>query len=111
MTPNELAERYFAAVRAKDIDTFVGLFAEDALYVMPDGRSFTGHAEIRQWQTMVFGSGSPFPTPLTIVAGDGGVAVEVEARLPDGSARRTCNLYTLAPDGRIQRLSVFKQGW
>ena len=111
MIPTELAERYFAAVRAKDIDAFVALFAEDAHFILPGGQTFEGKDAIRETQTKVFAAGAPFPTPLTIIAGDGGLAVEVEARLPDGTVRRTVNLYTLAEDGRIARLSVFKQGW
>jgi ketosteroid isomerase-like protein len=111
VTPTELAERYFAAVRAKDIDAFVALFAEDACFILPGGQTFEGKQAIRETQEKVFASGSPFPTPLALVAGDNGLAAEVEARLPDGTVRRTVNLYTLGEDGRIQRLSVFKQGW
>ena len=37
------------------------------------------------------------------------IAVEIEARLPDGTARRTANFYHLNGDGRIQRLSVYMQ--
>lgn len=111
MTHAGLADRYIACVRAKDIDGWLALFTEDELYVLPDGSTFEGKAAIRAFQEKVFAMGSPFPTPLTIVAGEGALAVEVEARLPDGTSRRTVNLYRLNGDGLIERLSVFKQGW
>ena len=107
MTPTEVALAYFAAVRAKDVDGFVALFAGDADYIMPNGAHYRGAEEIREAQSRVFISGSPVPTPLSMTAGDKGIAVEVEARLPDGSSRFTANIYQLNEAGRIQRLSVY----
>jgi ketosteroid isomerase-like protein len=107
MTPTEVAEAYFAAVRAKDIDAFVALFAEDADYLMPNGAAYKGAAQIREVQTGVFAHGAPFPTPLSMTASENGVAVEVEARLPDGTSRFTANIYKLDDAGKIERLSVY----
>jgi hypothetical protein len=42
-----------------------------------------------------------------MIVGDAAIAVEIEARLPDGSSRRTANFYHLNSQGRIQRLSVY----
>jgi ketosteroid isomerase-like protein len=111
MTPSDVATRYFECVRAKDIDGWMALFAEDALYMLPDGSEFAGKEAIRAFQEKVFGSGSPFPTPLSLIASDNAIAAEVEARLPDGTTRRTTNVYHLDGEGRIARLSVYKQGW
>ena len=66
LKPTEVAEAYFAAVRAKDIDAFVALFAEDASYIMPNGSEYRGTAQIREVQTGVFAHGAPFPTPLSM---------------------------------------------
>jgi uncharacterized protein (TIGR02246 family) len=110
MTPSELAQRYFECVRAADIDGFVALFAEDAVMVMPNGRECVGIAQIRESETAVFAHGAPQPTPLAIIANEHGVAAEVRVDLPDGSARYAANIYHLAPDGRIQRLSVYMRG-
>jgi len=107
MNPVEIAEAYFAAVRARDVDAFVTLFAPDAAYIMPNGKEYRGHAEIREVQSHVFASGSPVPTPLFMTVGDKAIAVEVEARLPDGTSRFTANHYRLDDAGRIARLSVF----
>lgn len=107
MNPSQVAEAYFAAVRARDVDKFVALFADDADYLMPNGKAYRGHAEIREAQSMVFASGSPVPTPLSMTASDSGIAVEVEARLPDGTSRNTANIYRLNEAGLIQRLSVY----
>ena len=68
MSPTDVAMRYFECVRAKDIDGWMALFAEDALYVLPDGSEFAGKQAIRAFQEKVFGSGSPFPTPLAMIA-------------------------------------------
>jgi hypothetical protein len=109
MTPAELAKRYFACVRARDIDGWMALFAEDARYILPNGNLFEGAANIRAVQTSVFASGAPFPTPQQKLIDGKSMAVEVEAMLPDGSTRRTVNLYTLNDEGLIQQLSVFMQ--
>jgi 3-hydroxyisobutyrate dehydrogenase-like beta-hydroxyacid dehydrogenase len=108
--PRATAEAYFAAVRAKDIDAFVALFAEDAVYSIPNGKTMTGPAEIREFQTMVFSSGSPFPIPQGWFVGGDGVAVEVEARLGDGSVRQTTNHYRFDDAGKIRQLTVYARG-
>jgi ketosteroid isomerase-like protein len=107
MNPTQVAEAYFAAVRAKDVDAFVALFAPDADYIMPNGSAYKGTAQIREVQSGVFAHGSPVPTPLSMTASDTGIAVEVQARLPDGSSRFTANVYQLNDLGLIQRLSVY----
>lgn len=110
MTPNEIADRYFASVRARDIDGLIALFAEDATFILPNGQEFKGAAAIREIQLGVFANGAPYPTPRAMVVGEKSLAVEVEARLPDGSVRHTANLYALDGEGKIQRLSVYMQG-
>src|SRR5690606_33185076 len=37
MTPTELAERYFEAMRGRDLEAVTDLFADDAVMVLPDG--------------------------------------------------------------------------
>jgi len=106
----ETVERYFAAVRAKDLDAFVALFAPDAAYSPPNGKVFTGHDEIREFQTMVFGSGSPFPTAKAFFVSPEGIAAEVEAKLPDGTVRQTTNHYRFDEAGRIASLTVYARG-
>jgi uncharacterized protein (TIGR02246 family) len=108
--PNATVDAYFAAVRAKDIDAWAALFAEDASYALPNGQSFQGKAAIREFQTMVFGSGSPFPTPGTRFIASEGIAVEVSALLPDGTVRQTTNHYRFAEGGKIASLTVYMRG-
>lgn len=103
----ETVEAYVAAVKARDLDAFVALFAEAATYTVPNGKTMTGPAEIREFQTMVFNAGQPSPTPLEWFVAPDGVAVEIEAKLPDGSARLTTNHYRFDADGRIASLRVF----
>jgi len=107
--PNQVAERYFASVRARDIDAFMALFAPDATFILPDGRIVTGQADIRKMESEVFEKGAPFPTPTTIVANRDTAAVQIDVRLPAGSVMKTANFFHLNDDGLIKRLSVYRQ--
>ncbi|MFM6930711.1 MAG: NAD(P)-binding domain-containing protein [Novosphingobium sp.] len=105
--PVETVKAYVAAVRARDLDGFVSLFADTATYTVPNGKTMNGPAEIREFQAMVFGAGQPSPTPLEWFVAPDGVAVEIEAKLPDGSVRLTTNHYRFDASGRISSLKVF----
>ena len=104
------AERYFAAVRARDIDAFMALFAPGAVLVLPDGREIAGLAAIRELELHTFAQGAPMPVPANIVAGKNGIAVEIDVGLPDGRALRMADFFELDGEGLIQRLSVYRQG-
>ncbi len=110
MDPTAVTERYFASVRARDLDGLIALYAEDACFTLPNGRELNGIDAIREMHRSVFGAGAPSPTPLASIAGASSIAVEIEARLPDGTVRRTANFYYLNASGRIQRLSVYMRG-
>lgn len=110
MNPKELAERYFATVRSRDIDRFVALFAEDASFIYPDGREAKGHAAIRERQSAVFAAKPPSPSAQSMIAGENSVAVELEAALPDGAVRHMANFFYFNADGQIERLRVYRQG-
>ena len=108
--PNATVDAYFDAVRAKDIDAWLALFGEDASYALPNGKSFQGKPAIREFQTMVFGSGSPVPSPGARFIGAEGIAVEIDAQLPDGSVRHTTNHYRFDDSGKIASLTVYARG-
>lgn len=110
MDPIDVTQRYFASIRARDLDGLIGLYAEDACFTLPNGREFHGTEAIREMHRSVFAAGAPNPTPLSSIAGAGSIAVEIEARLPDGTVRRTANFYYLNASARIQRLSVYMRG-
>jgi hypothetical protein len=110
MNPIDVTLQYFASVRARDLDGLIALYAEDACFILPNGREFNGIDAIREMHRSVFAAGGPNPTPLASIAGASSVAVEIEARLPDGALRRTANFYYLNAEGRIQRLSVYMRG-
>lgn len=110
MNPTDVANRYFASVRTRDIDAFMALFAEDATLMLPDGRAIVGAAAIRKMETAVFAAGSPMPTPTTMVASVDAIAVQIDVRLPDGSLLKMANFYHLDGEGRIKQLSVYRQG-
>jgi ketosteroid isomerase-like protein len=110
MKPTELAESYFAHMRSRDLDGLASLFAEDAVFTLPDGRDVAGLGAIRGMYEHIFAAGAPSPTPLATIAGASGAATEIEARLPDGTVRRTANFFHLDSQGRIVRVSVYKRG-
>lgn len=107
MTPTQIADRYFACTRLKDIEGLAALYEEDAVFVLPNGREFKGIAAIRAMHLDVFAAGSPMPSPEARVEGENAIAVEIEARLPDGTVRNTANFYRLSDAGRIERVAVY----
>jgi uncharacterized protein (TIGR02246 family) len=108
--PNATIDAYFAAVRAKDIEAWMALFTEDATYAVPNGQLFQGKPAIREFQQMVFDSGSPFPDSGARFVAPDAMAVEIEARLPDGSVRQTTNHYRFDDSGKIRSLTVYMRG-
>jgi hypothetical protein len=107
MDLDEVIDRYFAAIRAKDIEGLMALYANDATFSLPDGRQFAGADAIRGMHLTVFSAGAPQPSPGRTIIAPSAAAVEIEARLLDGSVRHTTNHYYLNGAGRIERLSVY----
>ncbi|GAB7552045.1 hypothetical protein NRB_15470 [Novosphingobium sp. 11B] len=107
LDPHSTVDRYFEAVRAKDIDALMALYADDATFTLPNGKSFAGKQDIRALHLSVFSSGSPFPTPGARFSGAEGIAVEIAAQLSDGTVRNTANHYRFDAAGRIASLGVY----
>jgi 3-hydroxyisobutyrate dehydrogenase-like beta-hydroxyacid dehydrogenase len=105
--PTATVDRYFAAVRAKDIDALMSIYAEDAHLTLPNGKTAKGKAAIRETHLGVFASGSPFPTPIARIVGSEGIAVEIETVLPDASVRKTTNHYRFDDSGMIRSLGIY----
>jgi ketosteroid isomerase-like protein len=110
MTPLEVTQQYFACMRARDIDGLMALYADEATFTLPSGRSFNGKAAIREMHLGVFAAGAPVPKPIETVVGEHSAAVEIQARLPDGTVRQTANFYYLNDSARIRALSVYMRG-
>jgi hypothetical protein len=108
--PSATVDAYLAAVRARDIDAWMALFADNAVYALPNGKVYEGKPAIREIQQSVFASGAPFPTPAGRITGSEGIAVEVSAALPDGSVRNTTNVYRFDHAGLIRALTVYMRG-
>jgi ketosteroid isomerase-like protein len=100
-------ERYFAAMSARDIEGLAKLFASDATFTLPDGRELSGASAIEEMYRKLFAAMAPSPTPQAVIAAAHGVATEIEARLPNGTIRRTANFFHFNDDGLIKRLSVY----
>jgi hypothetical protein len=110
MNVNEVADNYFRCIRGRDVEGLVALYADDAVITLPNGSEVAGSQAIREFQVNLFSRGAPYPTPGPRIAGERAVAVEIEAKLPDGSVRRTANFFYVNDAGRIQRLSVYMRG-
>jgi len=104
---NELVDRYFASIRNHKLDDLVAFFTNDATMTLPDGREFSGVAAIRAMYDGLLATQSPSPRPVAVIAGAHGIATEIEARLPDGTVRRTANFFHLNSEGLIERRSVY----
>ena len=107
MKPEEVAKAYFAAVRTKDLDAFGRLFAQDAVFVFPDGKEHVGLPAILEMERAAFEGTSPSPTPRVMIVGDKAVAGEADVELAGGRVIQAANLFYLNDAGKIQRLSSF----
>jgi ketosteroid isomerase-like protein len=109
INPSEIAERYFASVRARDIEAFMALFAVDATLTLPDGRMISGLADIRKMESETFEKGAPHPTPTAIVYSQDAIAVQIDVRVSSGAVLKMANFYVLDSAGLIKTLSVYRQ--
>ena len=107
MDLGKVIDGYFAAIRAKDIEGLMALYADNATFILPDGRQFSGKDAIRAMHLHVFSASAPQPLPGARIIGQSAAAVEIEARLPDGTVRHTTNHYYFDTEGEIARLSVY----
>jgi ketosteroid isomerase-like protein len=107
MNVESVVDGYFAAIRGKDVDGLMTLYAEGAVFSLPDGRQFSGRDAIRAMHLGIFSAAAPQPALGARIIGAGAAAVEIEARLADGSVRHTTNHFHLGADGKIARLSVY----
>jgi len=105
----QLADDYFAGMRSRDVERMVAKFAPDATMSLPDGREVTGPEALRTMYAGLFAASPPTPTPQNFVVGPDQVAVEIEAKLDDGSSRRTANFFRFDDSGRIERLSIYRK--
>ena len=109
MDTNKVADRYFECIRSRDVEGLIALYADDAVVTLPNGKQVVGGAAIREFQLNVFATGAPYPTPGPRVVGANEIAVEIKAKIADGSTRSTANFFYINEAGRIQRLSVYSQ--
>jgi ketosteroid isomerase-like protein len=110
MTVEQVVESYFAAMRARDLAAVTALYAEEACFILPDGRELHGVAAISAMHEGVFAASAPLPSLGAMILAGNAAAVEIEARLPDGTSRFTTNHFYLDGNGRIERLNVYMKG-
>ena len=108
--PQKTVDAYFDAIRTKNIDVLMSLYADNATFTLPNGNSFNGKEAIRTVHLSVFACGSPIPNPGARFSGAEGIAVEISAQLPDGNVRNTTNHYRFDAAGKILSLGVYARG-
>jgi uncharacterized protein (TIGR02246 family) len=69
VNPKDVADCYIAAMRARNVDDLIALYAEDATFVLPNGKEFRGIAAIRAMHESVLKAASPMPNARAMVIG------------------------------------------
>lgn len=107
MDMNAVVDAYFQAMRERDLTALSGIYAEDAVFILPDGRTFAGREAVCAMHRGVFAAGAPVPAPGWRLVAPEAAAVEITATLPDGSVRHTTNHFSLDEAGKLSRISVY----
>lgn len=110
LSPAQVSERYFECMRARDLAGLEELFTEDAIMILPDGRELQGRDAISGMYAYLFQVGAPVPQAVATVTNQATAAAEIEAKLPDGTVRRTANFFHCDERGKITQLSVYRRG-
>ena len=109
MTEQDIADRYFAAMRTQDLAALLAVFDELGVIVWPDGRTIEGTTAIRETYARLFQHPSNNPAPGAPMIGPESFAVEVASRFASGETRRTTNVFRLAANGLIVRMDSYRQ--
>ncbi len=109
MNTENLARSYYRKVNAKDIEGLLALFADDACFVLPDGRNVAGMDAIRTMYENVFKHGGPQPKPVAFVPGEDAVAAEVEVHLADGTVRQMASFFQVDNQGKFTSVGVYQR--
>ncbi|WP_417621248.1 nuclear transport factor 2 family protein [Parasphingorhabdus sp.] len=109
MNTENLARAYYRKVNAKDIEGLLALFADDARFVLPDGRIVAGMDAIRTMYEGVFAQGGPQPQPVAFVPGENGVAAEIEVHLADGTVRQMASFFHVDDEGKFTSIGVYQR--
>ena len=109
MSEQDIADRYFAAMRAQDLDALLEVFDEAGIIVWPDGRRIEGKSAIRETYARLFQNPSNNPDPGALMIGPDSFAAEVASRFASGETRRTTNVFRLAANGLIARMDSYRQ--
>lgn len=110
MTPQDISDAYFAAMRGRDLDLLLSLFDTAGVIVWPDGRAIEGKDAIREIYTRLFQTPPNNPAPGHLMIGPDSFSVEVASRFDDGTTRRTINIFRLTGEGLIARMDSYRQG-
>lgn len=103
--PASVATRYFAAIRARDVEAIRSCFADDSELINAAG-TVVGRDAIAEFYAktaFAFGDLEPHPGPY-ILDGDR-LAVEIDLRMA-GRSNRVADVFEIR-DGLIHRLAIY----
>ena len=67
--PHKTVDRYFDAVRTRDIGALMSLYAEDAMFTLPNGKSYSGAAPFALFTKASLPPDRHFPSPARVRPG------------------------------------------
>jgi len=107
MTPIEVVETYFRAVRAQDLDLLRSIFADDMLLVSSTvGYLAGGDAIVAFYGRLLKERGGADPHPGPLMQFGDVVAFEVDAHHGD-EIHEVADFFTVK-DGKVTRLAVYQ---
>jgi len=110
MKAEHLARNYYRSINAKDVEGVLSLFAEDAVFNLPDGRVVSGKDALRQMYMHVFAQGGPQPQPVNIVANEMHAAAQIEVTLADGAKLHMASFFAMGAGDTFNSVSVYERG-
>ncbi len=102
-----LLRRYFASVKARDIDTLMQLYAAQGRLLLGSGQQIVGRDALRGFFEKLFAHSPPSPEPVRILGSGLSWVAQLEITLHSGAKQRVLDLFTLTDDGEIAELAIY----
>ena len=102
-----LLRRYFASVKARDIDALMRLYASQGKLLRGSGQQIVGRDALRGFFEKLFAHSPPSPEPVRILGSGLSWVAQLEIALHSGATQRVLDLFTLTDGGEIAELAIY----
>jgi hypothetical protein len=102
-----LLRRYFASVKARDIDMLMQLYSPHGRLQLASGQQIVGRAALRGFFEKLFAHSPPSPEPVRILGSGLSWVAQLEIGLHSGATQRVLDLFTLTEAGEIAELAIY----